>query len=183
MSVIRDGILTLLSLGPAYGLQLRNELDARLQRPQSTNVGQIYSTLDRLCAADLVEQSAHTPDGLPLYTLTPAGEQEAALWLRKPRIDQANRWDAMVSQLMIARSIPNHSSHGLVQAFRAYWNACLAVAQESFAHSVSSELRSSADESQALSALAWLDRISGIDDTGWPMTVERPIRGRPVNQR
>ena len=136
MSVIRDGILTLLSLGPAYGLQLRNELDARLQRPQSTNVGQIYSTLDRLCAADLVEQSAHTPDGLPLYTLTPAGEQEAALWLRKPRIDQANRWDAMVSQLMIARSIPNHSSHGLVQAFRAYWNACLAVAQESFAHSV-----------------------------------------------
>lgn len=180
MSSIRDGILALLSLGPAYGLQLRNELDARLQRPQSTNVGQIYSTLERLCAADLVRQDEHTPDGLPLYSLTDSGQDEAALWLRKPRIDQNNRWDAMVTQILIARSIPGFSSAGLVGAFRAYWNACLEVAQESFAHTVATELRSTADEALALAAIAWLDRVAATDDTGWQVTAERPSRGRPA---
>jgi DNA-binding PadR family transcriptional regulator len=180
MSAIRDGILALLSLGPAYGLQLRNELDARLQRPQSTNVGQIYSTLERLRAADLISQDTQTSDGLPLYTLTEAGKKEAAIWLRKPRIEQSNRWDAMVTQIMIARSMPNHASDGLVAAFRAYWNASLEVAQESFTHSVAGDLRSSAEEALAIAALAWLDRIAETDDSGWPTSKDRPSRGRPA---
>lgn len=179
MSAIRDGILALLSLGPAYGLQLRNEFDSRLLRTQSTNVGQVYATLERLCAAELVVQDSFTVDGLPLYALTDTGEAEAKLWLRKPRIDQNNRWDAMVTQVLIARSIPAQSSEGLVDAFIAYWNASLEVAQNSFDHSVTSELRSSAEESLALAALSWLDRVRAVDDTGWTLSAERPARGRP----
>lgn len=45
---VRDGLLALLTLGPAYGLQLHAELLDRAAHRRRVNVGQIYSTLERL---------------------------------------------------------------------------------------------------------------------------------------
>ena len=55
---VRDGLLAILSLGPAYGLQLHSELASRSPHRGPVNVGQIYATLDRLVARGLVAYDA-----------------------------------------------------------------------------------------------------------------------------
>ena len=52
---VRHGLLALLSEGPKYGLQLREEFEARTGEVWPVNVGQVYTTLQRLERDGLVE--------------------------------------------------------------------------------------------------------------------------------
>jgi DNA-binding PadR family transcriptional regulator len=45
---VRHALLALLSEGPKYGLQLREEFEARTGEVWPLNVGQVYTTLQRL---------------------------------------------------------------------------------------------------------------------------------------
>ncbi|MET0888338.1 MAG: PadR family transcriptional regulator, partial [Mycetocola sp.] len=63
---VKDGILAILSLGPGYGLALRDELVLRAPHRAELNVGQVYSTLDRLGRAGLIATGTTTEDNLPL---------------------------------------------------------------------------------------------------------------------
>jgi DNA-binding PadR family transcriptional regulator len=180
MSIIRDGILALLTQGPAYGLQLRNELDSRLKRPQQTNVGQVYSTLERLQLAGLVAQSTQTSDGLPLYTLSSSGAAVANEWMINPQIDPSARWDSMVSQVLLVKSLPEVSAEPLIEEFRSYWREALQQAQNMYAPEVSSDLRSSAEEGLCIAALTWLEQAAQADDRGQHISQQRPPRGRPT---
>ncbi len=180
VSAISSAILALLTQGNAYGLQLRNELDARLRREKSTNVGQIYKSLDRLLESELIVQSELTHDGLPLYALTQSGRAAALQWLVSPQIEERNQWEAMVVQVMIARSLVGVESETLVLSFQTLWQNRLLAAQEAFAHDVSSDLRSSADEQLSLAALSWLNRVRETSDSGWALSTIRPVRGRPA---
>ena len=71
---VRSGVLAILTLGPAYGLQLHSELASRTPHRKPVNVGQIYGTLDRLVTQAMIEPAGLTDDALPLYRLTAAGE-------------------------------------------------------------------------------------------------------------
>ena len=183
MSLIRDGILALLTQGPAYGLQLRNELDARIKRSSRTNVGQVYGTLDRLATSALVVQASRTADGLPLYELTEDGRAQTQQWTQRASIDPQSRWDSMVGQVLLVRSLIDVDSAPLLESMRQYWEHELHRAQDAYAPDVASDLRSSADEALALAALAWLDRVSETDDTGMPISQVRPARGRPTTPK
>ena len=180
VSVISSAILALLTQGNAYGLQLRNELDSRLRREKSTNVGQIYKSLDRLMESGHIVQSELTHDGLPLYALTDSGKASAQQWLFSPQVDERNQWETMVLQIMIARSLVGVESEPLLAAFHSFWQSRLLAAQEAFAHDMSSDLRSSADEQLSLAALSWLDRVRETSDSGWALSTLRPARGRPA---
>ena len=52
---VRHALLALLSEGPKYGLQLREEFEARTGEVWPLNVGQVYTTLQRLERDELVE--------------------------------------------------------------------------------------------------------------------------------
>ena len=182
MSSIRFALLALLTQGPAYGLQLRNELDRRLQRARTTNVGQVYSTLDRLIDQGLVSVDSGAEDGLPRYTLTGTGIEEATSWLHASKLEAAHPWESMVVQVLIARSLPGVDSSALLRDTRGFWEAELHRAQQSFGHDVASDLRSSADEALCLAALAWLRHVEATSDSGVPVSQERPKRGRPASQ-
>jgi DNA-binding PadR family transcriptional regulator len=45
---VRHAMLALLSEGPKYGMQLRDEFEARTDEVWPLNVGQVYTTLQRL---------------------------------------------------------------------------------------------------------------------------------------
>ena len=51
---VRHALLALLSEGPKYGLQLRNEFEGKTGDVWPLNVGQVYSTLQRLERDELV---------------------------------------------------------------------------------------------------------------------------------
>ncbi|WGD38544.1 PadR family transcriptional regulator [Lysinibacter sp. HNR] len=175
---IKHGILAILTQGPAYGLQLRNEIDARVLRETATNVGQIYSTLERLLASGSVRQSSHTDDGLPLYELSDRGNALAHEWLHSPAINRGDPWESMVFQVMLVRSLPQTDSSRLISGMRDHWVKAHIAAQESYAPDLAHDLRSNAMETLSRAALNWLDAVEKTSDHGFAVSSVRPPRGR-----
>ena len=72
---VRHALLALLSEGPKYGLQLRQEFEARTGEVWPFNVGQVYTTLQRLERDGLVESDEDAEDGPQKgFRLTPEGQ-------------------------------------------------------------------------------------------------------------
>src|SRR5580658_2199169 len=83
---VRHALLALLSEGPKYGLQLREEFEARTGEVWPLNVGQVYTTLQRLERDGLVESDDDADAEGPQkdFRITVTGAQELAKWLRTP---------------------------------------------------------------------------------------------------
>src|SRR3954454_3437378 len=82
---VPHALLALLSEGPKYGLQLRQEFEARTGDVWPLNVGQGYTTLQRLERDGLVESDASGGDGpQKAFRITAEGVDELATWLRTP---------------------------------------------------------------------------------------------------
>lgn len=111
---VRESLLGLLTLGSAYGLQLHAELGTRAPHRAKTNVGQVYGTLDRLTTAGLVTHDGLTPDGLPLYALTPAGKNEALAWLRGDTLDGIPEWADLQDMVLVSSSIDSAAAEALL---------------------------------------------------------------------
>ncbi|WP_066038609.1 PadR family transcriptional regulator [Herbiconiux solani] len=177
---IRAGILAVLTASEAYGLQLHSELEERTDRAGRINVGQIYSTLDRLCTAGLVEVSGSTDDGLPLYGLSPAGVSEAEEWLAFPEAGSLTPWTDMTFKLLLATSLRGDGAMPLVQRYRDTWLTEAASADEGEGEGVDAATRAQAR--LAVAALGWLDDLEslpgGLAALARPLRNERPRRGR-----
>jgi DNA-binding PadR family transcriptional regulator len=118
---VRHAVLALLSEGPKYGLQLRQEFEARTGEVWPLNVGQVYSTVQRLERDGLVESDG-TDDAGPqkMFHITPAGEEELAPWLRTPPDLSAPPRDELVIKVLIAISTPSVDVAEVVQTHRRY---------------------------------------------------------------
>src|SRR5665213_2322941 len=82
---VRHALLALLSEGPKYGLQLRQEFEVRTGEVWPLNVGQVYTTLQRLECDGLVESEDVEEEGPQKgFRITVGGEVELAAWLRTP---------------------------------------------------------------------------------------------------
>src|SRR5581483_7375787 len=79
---VRHALLALLSEGPKYGLQLREEFEAGTGEVWPLNVGQVYTTLQRLERDELVESDGDGQEGpQKRFRITAAGNAELASWL------------------------------------------------------------------------------------------------------
>jgi DNA-binding PadR family transcriptional regulator len=118
---VRHALLALLSEGPKYGLQLRQEFEARTGEVWPLNVGQVYTTLQRLERDGLVESDEDGEDGpQKSFRITSGGEQELALWLRTPPDLSSPPRDELVIKVLIAVQVPGVDVHEVVQAHRRY---------------------------------------------------------------
>ncbi len=82
---VRHALLGLLSEGPKYGLQLRQEFETRTGDVWPLNVGQVYTTLQRLERDGLVESDDATAEGPQKdFRITDEGQHELVDWLRTP---------------------------------------------------------------------------------------------------
>src|SRR5205085_10461756 len=82
---VRHALLALLSEGPKYGLQLRQEFEARTGDVWPLNVGQVYTTLQRLERDGMVASDDASEDGPQRkFRITAEGTDELATWLRTP---------------------------------------------------------------------------------------------------
>ena len=118
---VRHALLALLSEGPKYGLQLRQEFEARTGEVWPLNVGQVYTTLQRLERDRLVESDNGGDDGPQrAYRITASGERELAAWLRTPPDLSSPPRDELVIKILIALRLPDVDVHEVVQAHRRY---------------------------------------------------------------
>src|SRR5208282_4200072 len=103
---VRHAMLALLSEGPKYGLQLREEFEARTGEAWPLNVGQVYTTLQRLERDGLVEPDDAAQDGREKtpqenFRVTAEGESELACWLRTPPDLAAPPRDELVMKVLV----------------------------------------------------------------------------------
>jgi DNA-binding PadR family transcriptional regulator len=117
---IRHALLALLSEGPSYGLQLRQEFEARTGEVWPLNVGQVYTTLQRLERDGLVESDGDDEGPQKGFCITDGGRAELAAWLRTPPDLSSPPRDELVIKILIAVQLPNVDVHELVQAHRRY---------------------------------------------------------------
>ena len=118
---VRHALLALLSEGPKYGLQLREEFEARTGEVWPLNVGQVYTTLQRLERDGLIESDGAAQDGpQKIFRITTQGERELAGWLRTPPDLSAPPRDELVMKALVALRVPGIDVHDVIQAHRRY---------------------------------------------------------------
>jgi DNA-binding PadR family transcriptional regulator len=116
---VRSGLMALLAEGEKYGAQLRSEFEGRTGGTWPLNVGQVYTTLDRLVRDGLVEQVGE-PDaeGRIAYRLTDTGRRELDAWWTTP-VDRTNTpRDELTIKLALAVTAPGVDVPRVVQAQR-----------------------------------------------------------------
>ena len=118
---VRHAMLALLSEGPKYGLRLREEFEARTGEVWPLNVGQVYTTLQRLERDGLAESDDAAQDGpQKIYRITADGEAELAGWLRTPPDMAAPPRDELVMKVLVAMRVPGINVHDVIQVHRRY---------------------------------------------------------------
>jgi DNA-binding PadR family transcriptional regulator len=127
---VRHALLALLSEGPKYGLQLREEFEANTGQVWPLNAGQVYTTLQRLERDGLVTvpgdgsnvgaASDLVPGPQKAYRITEAGAAELDRWLRVPPDLSTPPRDDLVMKVLIAVRVPGTDVSEVIQAHRRY---------------------------------------------------------------
>jgi DNA-binding PadR family transcriptional regulator len=116
---IRHGLLALLSRGPRYGYQLRVEFEASTGATWPLNIGQVYTTLNRMERDGLVEPGGADDQGRAVYTITEAGRSELERWFGTP-VGQTDRpRDELVIKLAMALAAQDADLAEVIQTQRA----------------------------------------------------------------
>ena len=118
---VRHALLALLSEGPKYGLQLRQEFEARTGEVWPLNVGQVYTTLQRLERDGFVSSEGEAEDGPQRnFRITSNGEAELEEWLRTPPDLSSPPRDELVIKVLVAARLPGVDVGEVVQVHRRH---------------------------------------------------------------
>jgi DNA-binding PadR family transcriptional regulator len=118
---VRHALLALLSEGPKYGLQLREEFEARTGEVWPLNVGQVYTTLQRLERDGLVVSDDDGQDGPQKgFRITAAGATELTGWLHTPPDMSSPPRDELVMKVLVALRVPGTDVRDVIQVHRRY---------------------------------------------------------------
>lgn len=117
---VRHALLALLREGPKYGLQLRQEFEAGTGEMWPLNVGQVYTTLNRLERDGLVEADDADDGPQRSFRLTAAGGAELEAWLRTPPGASAPPRDELVIKVLVALRLTDVDLADLLQAHRRH---------------------------------------------------------------
>ncbi|MEO8889827.1 MAG: PadR family transcriptional regulator [Jatrophihabitantaceae bacterium] len=118
---VRHALLALLTEGPKYGLQLRQEFEERTGEVWPLNVGQVYSTLQRLERDGLIESDGDEGVGSQKsFRLTASGGAELDAWLRTPPDLSSPPRDELVIKVLVASRVPGVDVHDVIQTHRRH---------------------------------------------------------------
>ena len=120
---VRQGMLALLAEQPMHGYQLRQQFELRTGGTWPLNIGQVYTTVQRLVRDGLVEpvpesESADDAADVDRFRLTAAGRAEIADWWRTPVDRGAPARDELVIKLALAVTAPDIDARDVIQAQR-----------------------------------------------------------------
>ena len=119
---VRHALLALLSEGPKYGLRLREEFEAGTGEVWPRNIGQVYTTLQRLERDGLVQSDDDDERDSPQkrFRITSDGSRELTAWLRTPPDMSSPPRDELVIKVLVALRVPGTDVREVIQAHRRY---------------------------------------------------------------
>jgi len=95
----RFGVLALLAEEPRHGYELKTAFEQRIAGSWTINIGQVYTTLQRLERDGLVEPLAQTDDRRE-YRITERGRDQLTEWFSEPVVAEPDRDELMVKVLL-----------------------------------------------------------------------------------
>jgi DNA-binding PadR family transcriptional regulator len=118
---VRYGILALLAEAPSHGYQLKSAFERRTGNQWLLNIGQVYTTIQRLEQKGLVE--AIEPDGAAEddrrdYRITDAGRAELDAWFANPVVLEEPSRDELTIKVLLATAAGSIDVTGLLQRQR-----------------------------------------------------------------
>ena len=118
---VPHALLALLSEGPKFGLRLQTEFESRTGEVWPLNVGQVYTTLQRLERDGLVESDdGEAERSRKLFRITAAGARELGEWLRTPPELVPPPRDELVIKVLVALQVPGTDVHEILQVHRRH---------------------------------------------------------------
>lgn len=116
---IKHSLLALLQESPRYGYQLRGEFEERTGSTWPLNIGQVYTTLDRLERDSLVEKDGDDGEGHLIYSITDAGRAEVMSWFSQPVAATNPPRNELAIKLALALTLADVDVSAVVQAQRS----------------------------------------------------------------
>ena len=188
---VKQSLLAILDQGACYGYQLRAEFDRRTGGTWPLNVGQIYSTLDRLERDGFVERGDVDDEGHVFWQITDAGRGEVRDWLGSPVPAAKGTRDELAIKLALAATLPGVDVGSIIQTQRV---ASLKHLQELNRAKYSGSADSAEELAwslvvdsmifQAEAQVRWLDhteqRLRVAPVAPLPLSDEAVRRGRPA---
>jgi DNA-binding PadR family transcriptional regulator len=163
---VRHALLALLSEGPKYGLQLRQEFEADTGEVWPLNVGQVYTTLQRLERDGLVESDEADDDGpQKRFLITPTGRDELDDWLRTPPDLSSPPRDELVIKVLVALRVSGVDVRDVIQVHRRYLMQLMQqwthLKEDLADHDIGFALVVDAELFRLDSVIRWLDAAEG----------------------
>lgn len=179
---VREGLLALLDEGPRYGYQLKTEFEQATGGVWPLNVGQVYTTLDRLQRDGLVEVDSvdgdRTADAQKVYALTAGGRDALGAWWEAVPVDEPPPRDELMLKVLMAvdhnpihaLQVVTHHRTVLVQLLQAKRRERKALAGADA--SLAAQMVTEALVARAEADLRWLDTVEAR------LTAKAPSRSK-----
>ena len=170
---VPHALLALLSEGPSFGLRLRQEFEARTGEVWPLNVGQVYTTLQRLERDGMVESDDADGEGpQKRYRITPKGTAELNDWLRTPPDTAPPPRDELVIKILVTLRLPGVDVHEVIQVHRRYFVEAMQRCTQIKARAAQDDLE------LALVADAELFRLDAV--VRWLDAADARLRRHPI---
>lgn len=154
---VRHSLLALLQEQPRYGYQLRAEFEQRTGSTWPLNIGQVYTTLDRLERDGLVANDGDDGEGHMMYRLTDSGTCEVRNWFAKPVAAANPPRNELAIKLALAVTLPGVDVQAVIQAQR------------------SASMRSLQDYTKAKRDTTTLGSLEKSEDAAWLLVLDSLI--------
>jgi len=162
---IKYGLLALLRDGSGYGYQLRARFEEATGSTWPVNIGQVYTTLNRLERDGLVAKTGEDGEGHVVYEITETGADELRAWFARPIPVDSRPRDELAVKLALAVTVPGVDVAALVQAQRGHVQAALQELTRRKVRATGPHLAWSlvleAQIFQAEAEIRWLDHVEG----------------------
>jgi len=116
---LRYGILGLLAERPAHGYDVKTRYEDLLGGTREINIGQVYTTLQRLERDGLIEAEGDRGErGKQAYRVTEDGRQALHTWLANPKEEPQQLNEEMYVKVLLGSRLGNSSLDGLLSGQR-----------------------------------------------------------------
>lgn len=115
---VKNGLLALLAEEPRHCYALKTDFEERTGQAWVVNIGQVYSTLERLERDGLVAPEGEDEGAGRTYRLTPDGHDQLERWFSEPVMVNPPPRDELAIKMLLAVGAPQVNAAVLIQQQR-----------------------------------------------------------------
>jgi DNA-binding PadR family transcriptional regulator len=115
---VRYGLLALLDEAPSHGYILKTAFERRTGGSWALNIGQVYTTIQRLERDGLVKSIGGADDDRREYRITSVGREQLAAWFESPVVPEAPVRDELTIKVLLAVAAADVDVTALLQRQR-----------------------------------------------------------------